>query len=455
MPRYVPPYPPRGLGPVAAWRGLIGERARTAVYGWSESAFETGYLRRDVFGFRVHIPLTPALVQRVLLDNAANYVKPDIVKRLLAPMIGEGLLTADGEPWRAQRRIVAANFAPAAVDALTPVFARAAHSASASWREGETRDMAAEATSTTMRVIADALFAGDPRLVTPRAIGHIAAALEGAGGARVQALLGIPNIGWSRKLRAARRGRTFLRETLGAVVRERLPDGGPDDFLGRLIRALGERFDDSAALELAVDNAATFYLAGHETTSNAMTWTLFLLAAQPGLQEAAAAEAGDALSGDEDGLTDRLPLLRRVLEESLRLYPPVPRLDRQAAGADALGEEEVRPGDIISIWPWILHRHKALWDDPDAFDADRFLPAAKAQRHRFQYLPFGGGPRVCVGMRFAGAEALTILAHWLARWRFEPVAGHEARASGMVTLRPAGGLPLRLSPRGRAAALIP
>ena len=106
----------------------------------------------------------------------------------------------------------------------------------------------------------------------------------------------------------------------------------------------------------------------------------------------------------------------------------------------------MRPGDIVSIWPWLLHRHKALWDDPDLFDPERFADGGPS-RHRFQYIPFGGGPRLCVGARFATAEALTILAYWLADWRFAPVPGREVRAHGMVTLRPAGGLPLILSRR--------
>lgn len=129
----------------------------------------------------------------------------------------------------------------------------------------------------------------------------------------------------------------------------------------------------------------------------------------------------------------------------MRLYPPVPRFDRQALAADRLGDAEIGAGDIISIWPWLLHRHKALWDDADIFDADRFRP--EADRHRFQYLPFGGGPRLCVGARFAMAEALTVLAHWLARWRFTPIPGRGVRLSGMVTLRPKGGLKLSLAYR--------
>jgi cytochrome P450 len=308
--------------------------------------------------------------------------------------------------------------------------------------------MAARSTATTMRVIADALFAGDPRLTTEAAMTHIAAAMEGVSEARLQVLLGLPLMPWSRRGLRAHRGQRFLRLTLTHVVQDRLPDGGPDDFLGRLIRALNDRFEPDEALALAVDNAATFYLAGHETTANALTWTLFLLSEQPELQEAAAAEADAALAaGTQDpDLPERLPLLRRILEESMRIYPPVPRFDRQAVAADRLGEAEVAPGDLVSIWPWLLHRHRALWDDPDAFDPDRFGPGG-AERHRFQYIPFGGGPRVCVGLRFATAEALTILSHWLARWRFAPVPGREVRLSGMVTLRPKGGLPLVLARR--------
>ena len=158
-----------------------------------------------------------------------------------------------------------------------------------------------------------------------------------------------------------------------------------------------------------------------------------------------AAEAQAALAGDAtQPLTDRLPRLRLALQESLRLYPPVPRFDRQALGDDRLGEIAIRPGDIVSIWPWLLHRHARLWDNPDAFEIDRF--AGKRDRHRFQYLPFGGGGRICVGAQFATVEALTILATWLSEWRFIG-AGRQIRPAGMVTLRPAGGLPLRLERR--------
>ncbi|HEU5285994.1 MAG TPA: cytochrome P450 [Sphingomicrobium sp.] len=442
--RLVPPYPPRRPGPVAVWRGLIGERARTLVYGWSERAFREPYMRRNVLGYRVHIPLDPESVQRVLLDNAANYQKPRLVKRLLAPVIGRGLLSSDGTLWREQRRIVAASFTPPAVDALVPVFAKVAEAAAAGWGEG-VRDVAREATATTMRVISNALFSGDRRLTSAEAMAHIAAALDGVSEARMQVLLGLPMIPVSLRGYRGRRGQVYLRKTLSALVRERLAGDAPDDFVTHMIHALRERFPADEAIELAVDNAATFYLAGHETTANTVTWTLYLLAEQPELQEKAAAEAREALAaGVDSALPDRLPLLRMIVEESLRLYPPAPRFDREAVAADRLGEHDIRPGDLVSIWPWLLHRHQRLWDDPDTFDHSRFAPEARKGRHRFQYIPFGGGPRMCVGARFAMAEGLAILAVWLARYRFAPVPGREVRLSGAVTLRPAGGMPLTL-----------
>jgi cytochrome P450 len=443
--RFVPPHPPRGAGPVPTWRGLFGERARNSIFGWSEQAFRVSHMTRKVLGWTVHIPLDPAVVQHVLQTNAGNYAKPDIVKKLLSPVIGRGLLTADGTLWRDQRRIVAASFAPAAIDPLLPVFANAARETAARWDEAPVHDLAEAATETTMRIISDTLFAGDPRLKTRAALAHIAASLKASSEARITAMLGLPTIPYNRTIRDGQRGSAFLRQTLADVVRDRLPDGGPDDFLGDLIRGLRAQYEPAEALSLAVDNAATFYLAGHETTANAVTWTLYLLSEQPHWQERVAEEAQAALPCAAP--IDQLPILRRVLDESLRLYPPVPRMDRQTVAADTLRQAATQPGDIVSIWPWLLHRHQDLWDDPDAFDPDRWLPERRAGYHRFQYIPFGAGQRICVGMRFAQIEALTVLAHWLAEWRISPASNREVRPVGTVTLRPEGGLPLRVERR--------
>jgi cytochrome P450 len=278
---------------------------------------------------------------------------------------------------------------------------------------------------------------------------HIARALEAVTEARIQVILGLPLVPVTPRGWRGRAGQQYLRRTIGKVVRERLEPGAPDDFVAGITRELMEQFPREQAIELAVDNAITFYLAGHETTANSISWTLFILSSLPELQEHVAAEAQQALNGGIDPkLPERLPLLRAIVEETMRLYPPAPRFDREAIGADQLGEIAIAPGDIVSIWPWLIHRHTKLWNEPDRFDHTRFLGDGRKQWHRYQYIPFGAGPRTCVGARFAMAEALTILAVWLAEWRFAPVEGWRVETSGMVTLRPKGGLPLMLERRG-------
>lgn len=444
--RFVPPHPPRPDALAPVWAGFVGERARNAVVGWTHGAFEQWHLKRRVMQFTVHFPRHPESIQRILLDNVAGYGKPRVIRKILAPLLGRGLLTAEGELWRAQRKTVAPSFAPGAVARLVELMVAATERQMASWPESGTIDMADMATQTTMRIISDTLFSGDSRLTTDAASANITAALDAAGTTRISALFGLPPLPVTSTARAGRRGQRYLRETLTKIVRERGRDGG-DDFLGGMIRDLDARFGGGEATALAIDNAATFYLAGHETTANALAWAIYILAACPDLQDCARDEARAALAGGEAAtLADRLPYLRQLLDETLRLYPPVPRFDREALGADTLSDTAVAQGDFISIWPWLIHRHRKLWDDPDAFDPERFAPGTEGQRHRFQYLPFGAGPRICIGQRFAIVEALVILAHWLASRRFDLVEpGQVVLPRGQVTLRPDGGVPLRVT----------
>lgn len=442
--RFVPVHPPRPATITPAWRTLFNEHSRNSVAGWSELAFTEWHTRRVVVGTTVHIPRHPEAIERVLLTNAANYEKPRLVKRVVAPLIGRGLVSSDGELWRTQRRIVAPSFAPGAVAKLIGTIAAAAERSAADWPEAGQVDVAATSTATTMAIIAEALFSGDPRLTSRAAAQQIEAALLAAGQVRLTALLGLEWIALGRVAREGKRGRRYLRETLTAIVRERGREGG-DDFLGGMIRNLNERFEGAEATELAIDNAATFYVAGHETTANALAWSIYLLAGDPAVQERARAEAIAALTGDPETLPDRVPYLRQVLDEAMRLYPPAPRFEREAMADDTLHGVPIRKGDLVSVWPWLLHRHRKLWEHADAFDPERFAPGREAERHRFQYIPFGGGPRVCVGARFATVEALVILAHWLAKRRFALVEGFRVDPLGSVTLRPRGGLMVRVS----------
>lgn len=443
----IPPYPPRSRDWAPVWTAFVGPRANNSVYGWPEDAFRSTWKTRRVLGYTVHVVSDPDAIGRVLLDNKANYERPAVVRKLLSAALGQGLFNAEGEGWREQRRIVAPTFSPAAVAGFADAIAEVTRARIARWSAGMgpagtgPMDMAAEATGTTMAIIAATLFGGDAKLTAPAAAGHITAMLDAAGRARVTALLGLRSLGPGSG--RARAGGRFLRDTLGAMADERAAAGGGEEFFGGLVAALHARYPAAEARELAVDNAVAFYVAGHETTANALTWTVYLLAAQPALQEELRSEARAALAGgDVRDLDSRLPRLRAVLDESLRLYPPAPRLDREALADDELAGRPVRRGDLVSIWPYVLHRHRALWDAPDGFDPDRFAPDRRATMHRYQYLPFGAGPRVCVGARFAIVEALIVLAHWLVARRFAVRPGRSPVPVGRVTLRPERGMPL-------------
>ena len=394
-------------------RGLFGERARTAVYGWSDLAFDAWHIKRNVLGHTVHIVLKPEWIERVLLDNAANYEKPRLVKRILDPTIGRGLLSSDGELWRAQRKIVAASFTPPAVDALVPVFGEVGMSMAQSWEAG-VRDMVVEATSATMAVIAQALFSGDPRLTSREAMDHITAAMEGVGEARIQVLLGLPLIPIGPSGRRGQRGIRFLRKTLDAIVRERLGGDAPDDFVTGMTRALLDRFPRDEAIELAVDNAATFYLAGHETTANTTR-----VDALPAVGAAGAAGAGGGRGRCGAGRGDRCRSSRPAATASLDpRREPAPlsagsALRPRGGRGGSARRAEIHPGDLVSIWPWIIQRHRKLWDEPDVFDRGGSLPVASRSGTGSSICRSAAGPRTCVGARFAMAEALTILAIWL------------------------------------------
>lgn len=444
---FYPAQPRRVADWPSVWRGLFGERLRNTIYGWPEPAFDVPLRTRRVLGFTVHIVSDPDAVERIMLGNKANYERPMLVRRILSPLLGNGLLSAEGEEWRKQRRIVAPTFAPGAVAGMAPLMDAAAQREVAQWPSSAARfDLAAAATRTTMAIIADALFGGEAKLVDPAAARHIETMLAAAGQARFMTMLGLQDIDPSPTMRRARASRDWLRATLTEVVRRRGPQGGAADFFGNLIRALHDQFPPAEAASLAVDNAITFYVAGHETTANALAWTAYCLAAQPELQDDCRAEARAALTLPAGERAAAMPLLNQVLEESLRLYPPAPRWDREALADDELAGTPIARGDLVSIWPWLIHRHRKLWPDPDRFDNTRFAPEAKARLHRFQYLPFGGGPRVCVGARFATVEALLILARWLEARRFSVPAGWRPDPVGSVTLRPRGGMLLKAEP---------
>jgi cytochrome P450 len=226
------------------------------------------------------------------------------------------------------------------------------------------------------------------------------------------------------------------------------PDRAPNDLLTRLLEAL----DTTGAAGLTEaevrSNILTFIAAGHETTANTLSWALFLLSQSHQWRERIEAEVDHELTGSAGGgIADRLTETRAVIEETIRLYPPISAISRVALGDDILNGGPVRPGSLIVISPYVLHRHRLLWDHPDAFDPGRFLGNAAATVDRFAYLPFGAGPRKCIGSSFALQEATLMLAVIAKHFNFQLKPGHAVWPSLRVTLRPANGLPMIISKR--------
>ncbi|MFT4151613.1 MAG: cytochrome P450 [Paracoccaceae bacterium] len=398
-------------------------------------------------GKRWHMVMEPGALRRILRDNVENYPKSVVTKLILGPAIGDSLFVAEGAHWHWQRRAAAPVFSHRNIAALGPVMTAAAERAAEriGAGAGRTVDCFDEMVAATFEVISDVTFSGGEgfdRAGIHRAIeGYIAQT------ARVSLLdiLGAP--GWvPRPMRlvtgAALRQMKQVADT--AISRRRAAGAkAPPDLLDLLMAGADPETGRAMSADELRDNLLTFIVAGHETTALTLAWALYLCAFDPAVQQAARDEA-QAVLGDRAATAADLPALprtRRIVEETLRLYPPAAFVSRTAMAQDRLCGREVLPGDTVILPIYAIHRHHKLWSDPDRFDPARFAGPAP---DRFAFLPFGDGPRICIGAGFAMQEAVIILATLLARLRFAPVPGRDPRPVMILTLRPEGGVWLQV-----------
>jgi cytochrome P450 len=392
--------------------------------------------------------MDPPLLEHVLKTREAVYPKSDATRRVLKPAEGESMFTAHGGHWRWQRRAAAPAFGPRALAACAPAMTRAAEACAArlAAKGGAPADLHPEMVATTFDVICDTALSGREavdRVLVSRTIERFMESV-----ARVDPLdvLGAPE--WApRPTRLFSRRRTEMDGMVDRIVRARRARGPaePPDLLDLMLTARDPETGRAMSPAEIRNNLNAFIIAGHETTALALSWSLWLLAFDPAAQARARDEAQAALGDRAATQADlaALPFARQVIEEAMRLYPPAALLARTAKAPDDLGGRKVRPGDMVLIPIYALHRHRSLWDDPDAFEPDRFAPETAAASHRYAYLPFGAGPRVCIGLSFAMMEAVIVLATLVARFRFERGPGPAPRPRMTLTLRPEGGVALR------------
>lgn len=404
-------------------------------------------------GSRWHMVQDPEGLRRIFLDQVGNYPKSEVMLRMLRPAVGDSLFTLEGDAWKWQRRAVAPVFAQRNVVALAPVMtATAERTVARLGAAGGEAEMVGEMLAATFDVICEVALSGREHFDADVYGAAITRYFETLGRASMLDFLHIPD--WiPRPGTLLGRGsvKTMHRMVARAIEeRRRTATGKADDLLDHMLKAEDAETGRRMTPEELLHNMQFFIVAGHETTALALSWSLLLLAGDQSAQERAHAEARSALGGAEAASAKHLvhaPFVRQVIEEAMRLYPPVGMLARTVREPDILLGREMRPNDLIFMPIYALHRHQLWWERPDTFDPDNFAPEKAAKRDRYLYLPFGAGPRVCVGANFAMMQAHIILTTLLARFRFTPGDQAPPVPTMSMTIRPEGGVHLKIAPR--------
>ena len=435
----VPAKVPLGIKPLGIW-GSFRTGQRNVLELIPEVATRAPILSGTT-GKRWHMLMDPDGLRHILRDAVQDYPKSTVTKLILGPAIGNSMFVAEGAEWRWQRRTAAPVFSHRNIAALAPVMTAAAERASARFAAANGPvDAFDEMITATFEVISDVTLSGGEGFDRTSVHKAIEDYIGQSAKLSVLDIMGAPS--W-----VPRPGRMFagstmrqMKQTADQAILQRKSRGAQPipDLLDLLIAGEDPNSGRRMTVDELRDNLLTFIVAGHETTALTLAWSLYLCAFDPAVQAAARTEAQSALGNRAATTADipNLPLIRRIVDEALRLYPPAAFLARTAQKPDTLLGREVRKNDTIILPIYALHRHHALWPNPDVFDPDRFL----TQPQRFSYLPFGDGPRICIGASFALQEAVIILATLLARFKYTLIPGRVPKPVMILTLRPQGGV---------------
>lgn len=442
--------PPKGR---LSFPGLMLRMIGNPVASWGEDFYREPLILYRWLGLETVFVMDPALIQRVLLDDAESYSKQPLNDDVFGEAIGGGLLNAEGEAWRWQRRLTAPLFRAEDVLAYVPAFAAACAPVLDRWRKsgnGASQAIDRDMTRATLQALQDTVLGAslseeDRRSFEEAGATFLAYSTWKVALTSLRLPPWLPHPGARIMVRTGKQLRDVARRVL---AKARASGAQGEELLPRLVTARDPATGDAMPDSLIVDNVVTFLIAGHETTSQALTWTLYLLALFPEWQERVREEVMGVIGeGGDIGREElgKLPLLDAVFQEAMRIYPPAPVLMRRTIAPVTLGDVELGAGATITIPIYVVHRHRSLWQDPLRFDPSRFSAEAKATRHRCAYMPFGAGPRTCIGGTFAMVEGKTMLATLLAQARFALPAGEQPTPFARITLRPKEGLKLNVT----------
>jgi len=449
---FVPPAPKPRARP-ASKLATIAIVYRNSLELWAEPAYNEPWILFPGVSSAIVVANDPGLVRHVLVDNAANYRLATGRQLILRPILRDGLLTSEGDVWKRSRKAMAPVFTPRHIQGFAPkMHERTVKFAGRYERAEEPADIAKDMTMLTFDILVETLFSGEVAIEPEVFLDHVERLLETMGRMDPLDLLRAPQ--WLPRLThlRGRRPLAHLRKIVAETIalREERPSAergnAPRDFLALLLEAEGPGGLTRAEVE---DNLITFFGAGHETTARALGWTIYLLAKAPWERERVEAEIDHVVAREPDPLkwVDAMPFTRAALEEALRLYPPAPAINREPIEDDVYQGFFLPKGAQVFVMPWTIHRHRRLWEEPDAFLPERFHPGNREKIDRYQYLPFGAGARICIGASFAMQEAMIALGVLLSRFRFDVIAATKPWPVQRLTTQPRGGLPMRISRR--------
>lgn len=401
-------------------------------------------------GKRWHMLMEPTAIREILLDRVGDYPKSDVTKNLLKPAIGESLFIAEGAHWRWQRRAAAPVFTHRNMMNLAPIMTSAAERSAQRITDAGPRgiNMLDEMVTTTFDIIADVTFSGGDTFERDGVHNAIDDYIAEAGKISLFDILGAPD--WVPRPGRIRSGKALkeMKSMADKAIDERAARGheGVPDLLDLLLAGVDPETKRKMNTAELRDNLLTFIVAGHETTALTLSWSMYLMAFDQDAQARAREEAqsvlqGRAATGDD---VANLPFIRQIIDEALRLYPPAGIISRTAMKKDMLCDREILPGDTVMVPIYALHRNELLWDEPNSFKPERF--ADRKSVARYAYLPFGDGPRICIGASFALQEAVIILATLLSKFKFAPIEGRDPEPVMILTVRPEGGVWLTAEP---------
>ncbi len=434
--------------PLPLVRGLL-QMIANPLYAWPKAMYENPYHGIKWIGRTFHYFRKPEHMKAVFLDHADIFHKSQFQKKLVGPALGEGLLTSEGEHWKFQRRAASPAFRIDALRALVPAFSQSAADTIERIKampRGQPVDVMHEMQHATLDVIVETILGGaDPAFGYDRMASVISDYIDTMGKPDMLDMFGTPPWVWRPWGGKGRRAAHGLKASaVNAILRRRASGETRKDLLGLMLAARDPETGRGLSDDELRDNVVTFIGAGHETTALTLTFALYLIANAPEVQDRLLREVRD-VCGDKPidaAMVEELVFHEHVIKEAMRLYPPVSIIDRVATEDIDLGDAQVKKGDFAFNLIYVMHRHKMLWDNPERFDPDRFSDVRAKGMHRFQFMPFGAGPRICIGMKFAYMESVAMLATLVRGLRFLPNAAHRVEPNIRITLRPEGGMPL-------------